>query len=182
MADGIYYHDTKEPIIAADQTAVTLALTAKALVPAAAMPVLGQRYFDRIGKKIRIRLAGRITTALTPGNGQFVLYWGSGADAIGTIIASGPANALIASQTNLTWVAEFEIECRALGATGSLLATGYAMFNEAVSVAHQLIPASAPAAVVVDLTAASIVSVQFLRSGSTVETMQVHQVTVTALN
>jgi hypothetical protein len=45
-----------------------------------------------------------------------------------------------------------------------------------------MIPASAPAQVTVDLSAANIVSVQFKRSGSTVETMQVHDMTVLALN
>jgi hypothetical protein len=33
-----------------------------------------------------------------------------------------------------------------------------------------------------DLTAASIISVQFKRSGSTVETMQIHNMQVIALN
>jgi hypothetical protein len=46
-----------------------------------------------------------------------------------------------------------------------------------------MLPASAPAVSgAVDLTAANIISVQFLRSGSTAETMQVHDMEVIALN
>jgi hypothetical protein len=63
-------------------------------------------YFLRPGKKIRIRLFGKITTAVTPGNGSFDIYWGSGADANGTILASSAALALTASQTNLSWELE----------------------------------------------------------------------------
>jgi hypothetical protein len=45
-----------------------------------------------------------------------------------------------------------------------------------------LIPASVPAAVTVDLTANNVISPQFLRSGSTAETLQVHDVSYEALN
>jgi hypothetical protein len=186
MADGAYYHDTRPPFVAADITAVTLASTAKALYPAASFPTLGAGYFNQfIGKKMRIRLFGRITTVLTPGNGSFDVYFGSGADATGTILASSAAVALSASQTNLSWQAEFDITVRALGSSGALLCVGRAHFNNAVlasTLQPLMIPASAPAQVTVDLTSASIISVQFKRSGSTVETMQVHDMTVEVLD
>lgn len=186
MADGLLYHDTRTPLVAADITAVTLAATSKALYPAASFPVLGAGYFNSfVGKAIRIKLFGRITTVLTPGNGQFVVYFGSGADANGTILASSAALALSASQTNLSWRAEFDITVRALGATGALLCTGKADFNVGVlasTLSPMLIPASAAAQVTVDLTTSNIISVQFNRSGSTAETMQVHQMTVEVLN
>lgn len=180
--DGAFYNDLKEPHIAADQTSVTLATTDKALYPASAFPVLGSRYFDRVGKKIAINLFGRITTAATPGNGTFDVYWGTGADANGTIVASGPTNALTASQANMSWCLQLVVTCRVTGASGALLVAGFALFNEAVAAPHQLVPATAPAQVTVDLTAASILSVQFKRSGSTAETMQVHDIEVIALN
>lgn len=182
MADGQFYNDLKEPFIAADIASVTLATTDKALYPAASFPVLGARYFDRVGKKLQINLFGRVTTALTPGNGTFDIYWGTGADANGTILASGPTNALTASQTNVAWMAQLIVTCRATGSSGALLVTGFAMFNEAVAAAHHLIPAATPAQVTVDLTANNVISVQFKRSGSTVETMQVHDLEVIALN
>lgn len=182
MADGIFYNDLKEPILTANIAAVTLLSTDKALVPAANMPVLGSRYFDRVGKRIRIRVAGVITTAATPGNGSFTLYWGSGADATGASLGVSNVQALVAGQTNATWIAEFEVECRATGASGTLMATGWALFSEAVSVAHMVYPATGAGAVAADLTAASTISIQFKRSGSTVETMQVVSLDVIALN
>ena len=184
MADGLFYLDTREPFVAADITAVTLAATAKALYPAANFPVLGSYYFNRIGKKLRIKLAGRITTVLTPGNGQLSVYWGTGADATGTLLASTLAVALSASRTNDVWEAEIDVTCRALGTTGALLATGRLIASPQVLAGPVLLGQTgiAPAQVTADLSVANILSVQFLRSGSTVETMQVHDLTVVALN
>jgi hypothetical protein len=128
---------------------------------------------------------GRLTTAATPGNGQFNLYWGSGLDATGTVIGSSSTFALTANQTSMTWVCQFWVRARALGATGSLLVLGEAGFNPAVvssTLQPIMIPASIPAPVTVDLTAANVLSPQFLRSGSTVETMQVHDFLFEALN
>jgi hypothetical protein len=73
MADGLFYVDSRTPFISADVAAVTLAATAKALIPVANIPVFGSNYFSLIGKAVRIRLFGRITTAATPGNGQFTI-------------------------------------------------------------------------------------------------------------
>lgn len=184
MADGLFYHDTREPFIGADLTAVTLATTAKALYTPSNFPVLGGQYFGRIGKKLRIRIAGRITTGITPGNGSFNVYYGTGADANGVILMTGTPVALIASQTNLSWRAELFVHSRSLGSTGTLFCTGNATFNTAVMASGtMLLPASAPAAsAACDLTAALIVSIQFLRSGSTAETMQIQDMDVTAYN
>lgn len=184
MADGLHYHDTRAPFMAADQAAVTLATTAKALYTPSAFPVLGGQYFDVIGKKLHIRAFGKITTALTPGNGSFDIYYGTGADANGVILASSAALALTASQTNLSWMLEVWISCRSLGSTGTLMCVGRAEFNVGVlanTLQPMMIPASA--AVVsgsVDLTAALIPSIQFKRSGSTVETMTLQDLDVVA--
>lgn len=186
MADGLFYHDTREPHIGLDITAVTLAATAKALYPASNFPVLGGQYFARVGKKLRIRLFGRITTVLTPGNGSFDIYYGTGADANGVLLASSAALALTASQTNLSWWVDVSVHCRSIGSTGTLFCVGEAGFNVAVlasTLQPMLIPASAPVvSAACDLTAALILSVQFKRSGSTAETMQVHDMMVTAVN
>lgn len=185
-ADGIFYNDLREPFMSADQAAVTLAATDKALYTASAFPVLGGQYWARIGKKLRIRAFGKITTAVTPGNLTWDIYYGSGADATGTILASSAALALTASQTNLSWEIDIYIHCRSTGSAGTLFCDGKSFFNNAVvasTLQPVLIPASA--AVVsgaVDLTAANIISLQFKRSGSTVETMTVQDLEVTALN
>jgi hypothetical protein len=181
--DGAFYWDTRMPFIAADITSVTLAATDKALYPASNFPVLGGQYWALIGKRVRIKLFGRITTAATPGNGAWDIYYGSGADATGTIIVSSAAVALTANQTNLSWQMECTIHARSLGSAGTLFGTGIAFFNEAVLASKVLIPASAPAVSSgVDLTAANLISVQYKRSGSTAETMQVHDLEVVAMN
>lgn len=186
MADGLFYQDTREPFLAADITAVTLAATAKALYPAGNFPALGGQYFARPGKKIHIMMYGRMTTVLTPGNLTITAYWGTGADANGTIICQSGAVALQASQTNLTWMLDIMIHCRTTGATGTLFGVGMFQCNPALiaSTAQPvMIPASAPAASgSVDLTAANIISIQAARSGSTAETMQVHDLKVVAVN
>ncbi len=186
MADGLFYNDIREPFIGTDIAAVTLLTTDLALYPAANFPVLGGQYFARIGKKLKIRLFGRMTTAATPGNLVFDIYYGDGTAANGTLLASSVATALTASKTNLSWMCEVFVHCRSIGATGTLFCTGMTLFNVgliASTLAPMLIPDSA--AVVsgaCDLTAAKIISVQAKRSGSTAETMQVHDMEVTALN
>lgn len=184
--DGSFYNDLREPFIAADIAAVTLAATAKALYPASNFPVLGGQYFTRYGKKIKIRLFGRMTTGATPGNGSFNVYYGSGADATGILLMTGSPVALTAAATNLSWEAEIIVHCRTPGSAGTLFVTGKAKFNVgliASTLQPILLPASAPAvSPSCDLTAANIISVQYLRSGSTAETMQVHDMEVIAMN
>jgi hypothetical protein len=183
MADGLFYNDLREPAISADVSAVTLATTLKALYPASNFPVLGGQYFARVGKKMKIRVFGRLTTGATPGNLVISLLYGTGADANGVTIVSSAATALSINQTNVSWMAEFYVHCRSTGNAGTLFATGHALLNEGAITPHLLIPGTAPAVSgACDLTAALILSVQASRSGSTAETMQVHDLEVTALN
>lgn len=185
--DAGYYLDTRTPFISGDVPAVTLAATAKALYTPSFFPGLGVNYFGFPGKKIRIRLFGRMTTALTPGNGSFNVLYGTGADANGVLLMTGTPVALTASKTNLSWWAELYVSCRSTGSTGTLFCDGAAHFNVGL-IASTLQPIMLPdntAAVsgACDLTnGALIVSVQYLRSGSTVETMQVHDIDVVAMN
>lgn len=182
--DGAFYNDIREPFMAADAAAVTLLGTNLALVPTSNLPVLNGQYFARIGKKVRLRMFGKITTAITPGNLTLGIYYGTNAAANGVLLASSAAQTLIASQTNLSWEVDLYIHCRSIGSTGTLFVDGKAIFNTAVIAAGTfLIPASA--AVVsgaCDLTAALLLSPQALRSGSTAETMTVQDFEYTALN
>src|SRR6185436_1901581 len=185
MADNpSFFHDTRDPFIGADIAAVTLSTTDKALYPVSNFPVLGGQYFARIGKKIHIRLFGKITTAATPGNLTVDVYYGTGADANGVLLQSSADQTLIANQTNLSWEMELFVHARSLGSAGTLFVRGRAIFNTAVIAAGTfLIPASA--AVVsgaCDLTSALIISVQAKRSGSTAETMTVQDLEVSPLN
>ena len=184
--DGAFYHDTREPFIGTDIAAVTLAATNKALYPVSNFPALGGQYFSRVGKKLRIRAFGRITTGATPGNITLAVLYGTGADANGVSLGASAAVALTASQTNLSWEAEIYVHCRSIGSAGTLFATGRFLFNNAViasTLQPVLLPASAPVVSgSVDLTASLIPSLQALRSGSTAETMQIHDLEVSALN
>lgn len=186
MADGLFYNDLREPFIATDVPAVTLTTTAKALYTASFFPNLGGQYFVRVGKALRIELFGRMTVAATPGNGSFNVYYGSGADAAGVVLMTGAPVALLANQAALSWSCKVDVHCRSTGSTGTLFCTGRAHFNVALiasTLQPIMLPASTPAVSgACDLTAANIISVQYLRSGSTVETMQVHDIKVTALN
>jgi hypothetical protein len=169
-------HETIDPLVSADEAAVTLSTTNKALIPAARYN-LGTQFFNKPGRKLRIRAFGKITTGATPGNLTLAFLFGTGADANGVSVCASAATALIASQTNISWNAELYIHARSLGATGTLFGTGWFEAGPAViaSTAQPiLIPASA--AVVsasVDLTGTLIPSLQVLRSGSTAETMTV---------
>lgn len=181
--DKLYDIRLRDPLSEADISAVTLAATYKALYPAANFPILDANFFNRVGKRMKIRAFGKITTAATPGNLQLALFYGSGADADGVNLVASAAQTLVASQTNLSWEAELDVHVRSIGATGTLFARGKAIFNPAVIAATTfMIPASA--AVVsgaCDLTAAKILSLQALRSGSTAETMTVQDIEVTQL-
>lgn len=182
--DGNFYNDLRSPFVTADVTAVTLAATNKALYTVANVPAMGKDYWW-VGKKVRIEVFGRITTAATPGNLTLALFYGTGADANGVSICASAAQTLVANQTNISWRCRFTVHCRSLGTAGTLFGVGEGQFGSAVIAASSfLIPASAPAASAsVDLTVASnILSLQALRSGSTAETMQVHDISLIALN
>lgn len=184
--DGPFYLDQRTPFMVADLSQVTLSTTDKALYTAGQFPILGGGYFGFPGKAIMIKMFGRMSTGNTPGNFTWDIYWGTGADANGTILQSSAAVAGVANASALSWTAEFIVRCTTIGATGALFVTGWSLFNVGLvlsTAAPMLIPASSAAtSSSVDLTAASIVSVQFKRSGSTSELMTVHNMQVIALN
>lgn len=186
MADGLYYVDTRSPHISADPGAVTIIGTNKALIPIGNIPILGANYFGYIGKALRIRLWGRWSTAAAPGTQTFSLFWGTGADANGTAICTSQVITPIASLVNTSWRFEGIVRCRALGATGSLMAHGIFEFLNSLTLTtaavEYMVPATALAAVTVDLTAANVISPQMLATTSTTNTMQVHDVIYESLN
>lgn len=179
------YHETVDPAMFVDEAAITLATTYKALMPAARYN-LGTQFFSKMGRRLRIRAFGKITTALTPGNGQIGILFGTGADANGVNVMQSAAFALTASQTNLSWNMEVYVSARSLGATGTLFGTGWIEFNPGV-VATTLQPLMIPASAAVvsgacDLTSTLVPSLQFLRSGSTAETITVQDYDISPMN
>jgi hypothetical protein len=177
-----WFHDSRPPWIITDATAVTLAATDKALYPAQFFAPFGNGYWWA-GKKIGLRVFGRATTGATPGNFSWSLYFGSGADATGTLLGTSKVIAAVANAVNLCWMAQLELDCRVIGSAGSILATGFIFADSALIANVVPFPASAPVAVAVDLTAGSnILSLQLKRSGSTAESAQVHQILPSPLN
>lgn len=181
-----FFTDLREPFLSTDLAAISPLSTAVALYTPSAFPVLGGQYFARPGKAIRIRIFGRCTSAATPGNVSFAVYYGTGASANGVLLASSGAVAWTASQANMSFTLEVDVVCRTTGSAGTLFCTGKAHFNVAAvasTLQPLLIPATSPVvSAACDLTSPLIVSVQMLRSGSTAETAQVHLLQVSALN
>jgi hypothetical protein len=178
-ADGIHYLDKKEPHMTAAQGTVTLATTDKLLIPAPFTTAWSQNFFGKIGKSMMLHYYGAITTAVTPGNIGVESYWGT-ADAGGTLLASSAVIALVASQTNVPFRIEAYFTNRGpYGSAASLLPWAVCKFGTAVIASpndHFIVPPGAPTAVNVDGTAASGLNMQIKRSGSTVETVTIHDV------
>lgn len=185
MADNAsFYHDLRAPFISSDVAAVTLASTNKALYPIANVPAMGKDYWW-VGKKVHISVFGRITTAATPGNLTLALFYGTGADANGVSLVASAAQTLIASQTSISWRCDLWVHCRSTGSAGTLFARGSAFFGTQVIAAGDFgFPANTPVVSgACDLTVAgNVLSLQALRSGSTAETMQIHDLSVIAMN
>jgi hypothetical protein len=185
--DGQFYLDSRAPFLTGDIAAVTLATTNKALYPVSNFPVLGGQYWNYVGKKMKIELFGRFSSATAAANLQFSVLYGNGGDANGTTLASSGTVAQTTSQVNISWNAVVEITCRSIGSTGTLFCVGWAQFNPAViasTLQPMMIPASAPVvSAAIDLTTANIISVQALSSVITgAPSMQIHDMSVISYN
>jgi len=118
-----------------DGSALVAAAAASA-IPAAAKFTLPTNYFDTIGKKLRIRATGRISSLITtPGTARFDVRFGA------TVVFDGLAVLLdtVAGHTNVGWILDIELTCRAIGATGNLMGQGLWTCEDILGV-----PATAP--------------------------------------
>lgn len=183
MADTALYRDLRDPVMVAATPSVTLAATAKAVwVNTTGKTPLPANYW-RVGKHIQLTVFGRMTSAATPGNLTFSLN-NSVTDAGGTAVSSN-AVAWTASQTAKTFRAMCDIHCEADGSTGTLMMTGIvhcAVGAIASTLTPLMIPDNTPAVVTQDITAAGGITLQALRSGSTAETIQAHEILFEAVN
>jgi hypothetical protein len=95
-----------------DGAAVTAA-AATSLLPAAAKKVIPDNYFQ-IGRKMRIKAWGRISTVVTtPGTARFDVRLGSNVVFDSQAIALATADAY----TTVPWFLYVDMTCRAIGAT-----------------------------------------------------------------
>ena len=87
-----------------DGAALTASVTPTSIIPAAARFTLPPNFFSEVGKAIRVRGAGRVTTVTTPGTLTLDIRLGPTGN---IVVFNGGAMALNATaQTNATW--EFE--------------------------------------------------------------------------
>jgi hypothetical protein len=189
MAGGMYngvFRDLMSSIYA-DETAITLATTMKALwVPGRTL--VPANYFNRIGRMAKLTAFGKATTDGTAGNYVFEMGYGSG-DAP-TPLQAGPTIAGTVSQTNVAWTAWGIMETRTLGATaGAGTARMWGQWNPAVAlVASTLSPYLFPAVTEADITSidftvgTNALTYQLQRSGAGVWTATTTHVLLESLN
>lgn len=125
-----------------DGAALSNSVTATSIIPASRKILLPSGFFDKVGKQLRIRAAGRISTAAaTPGTLTLDVRFGA------AIVFNGGASPTLAvNASNLTWVLDMVLACRLIGASATVLGTGR-LFSGALSAATpiMLLPASTPA-------------------------------------
>jgi hypothetical protein len=181
-ADGIFYRDLREPHIVVDESAITLATTQKALW-AYPRTVLPANYW-RVGKVVKLTAFGKATTDGTAGNYVFGLGYGSSDAPAVTIVGASVAGTV--SQTNITWVAEAYMECRAIGTSGTARLWGRWMPAVALlasTLQPYLFPGSAPADSTIDTTVGTNSPVfELQRSGAGVWTATTTNLLFEALN
>lgn len=183
-------HQTwQETLITAqtDGTAVT-GTSAGSLLPAQANWTVPANYLDYVGKRLRLRAAGRISNIVTtPGTLTLTFKFGS------TIVATSQAMQLNAvAKTNVSWILDWAFDLRTIGAAASFMHTGIWQSESVVgsgtgaagsSGSGQLvIPASAPAVgSTFSSTTAQISDLQatFSLTGNSI---QLHQYYLEALN
>lgn len=98
-------------------------------IPAAALYTLPPNYFDVIGKQLLLKATGRITSdgasAGTAGTARYDINFLDSA-AVNVIVFDGLAALLDATidRTNVAWVLEILLTCRAIGSAGNLWGVG----------------------------------------------------------
>lgn len=126
-----------------DGTALTNSTTPTSIIPAAEKFVMPANFFSP-GTRFKIRAFGRMSTAASsPGTLTFDLKFGST-----TVWSSGATGTLATSATNLSWLLEATLQCRAYGAsTSTTLIGGGSLLSAALNATTplMLVPASAPA-------------------------------------
>lgn len=123
--------------IGEDGTALSNSTTPTSILPSARKVTLPSYFFDRVGKELFIRAAGRISTVVTtPGTLTLDLKLGS------VIVASSGAMTLnTTAQTNVNWNLEWVLNLRTIGA-----GTAATIFHQGRFQSHAVIGSAAPTA------------------------------------
>jgi len=122
MADGINYRDSLQPWVVADQGAITLTTTQKALwLPALTM--FPANYWT-VGKTVKLTASLKLISDGTAANYVFAMAYGPG-DAPAPIVISA-SRAGVVSFTGYA-IMEGYATCSAIGTAGTLRMWGYAI-------------------------------------------------------
>jgi hypothetical protein len=155
----------------ASGTAITAAAET-ILVPDFSIPAS----YMSVGKTLKYTIMGQQSTAITtPGTITFRMRWG-GVGGVSLAATGAFAPDPTAAATNLTWMIEWFMQCRAVGATGSILAWArveWSDYDDASATTLQgnlnmrMAPVSAPAPVTVDTTIDKLLSPTYQSSVTT---------------
>lgn len=120
-----------------DGSALTNSTTATSILPASRKFTLPSYFFDGTGKELRIRASGRISTVVTtPGTLTLDVRFGS------VVVFNGGAMTLnTTAQTNVGWILDVRLVCRAIGA-----GTSANMLGQGTWTSHAVIGSAAPTA------------------------------------
>jgi len=172
-----------------DGTALTNTTTATDLLPAASVLTYPANALY-VGKQLRVRATGRISTVVTsPGTLTLDLRMGT------TVIWTGGAMSLnIVAKTNVSWLLDLILTCRAVGATTTTTFLGVGAWESEAVIGSPLptvggsggllLPASAPAVGTgIDATASQAIHMFGTWStASASNSIQCHQFSVEDMN
>ena len=108
-----------------DGPTLTNTVTATSVLPATAKVVLPAQFFDKVGKSLRMRICGRISTVVTtPGTLTFDVRFGS------VVVFNGGALVLnTVAQVNATFYADLLLTCRSIGSGTTATVLGIGTFE-----------------------------------------------------
>jgi hypothetical protein len=169
----------------ADGTAIT-ASAETILVPDFSIPAS----YMTVGKILKYTIMGRQSTAITtPGTITHRLRWG-GVGGVAMAASGAFAPDPTAAATNLTWMVEYWVQQRTVGATGTSLTIGrveWSDYDDATvativgNLNMRMIPTSAPAVATVDTTIDKLLSATY-QSSVTTASVQAHMALLEACN
>lgn len=187
----------QETLVTAQGDGIALASSTSitSIIPAAARYTLPANYFDYVGKAVRIKAMGRISTVTTtPGTLTFTVWLGTTASPIAAF-ASQALTLNIVAQTNAFWDLEILLTCRAIGnsTNANLMGIGRwisraTLGSAAVGTTEGVgvigLPDTAPAVGTgFDSTVTNVLDLAATWSASSSSnSIQVHQYTVESLN
>lgn len=157
-ADGIFYRDTRSPMMIAD--AGSVAGTAEAIAYPLNFTAIPAGYLY-VGKMNKITLIGKLITAgSSPGTMTWTGRYGTAGGSGDVSLGAGAATGTMTISLTKSMMVEMWTCCRTTGTTGSMVAGGRIAFDSAIlagtagNITEQIIPSGAITAATIDTTTA----------------------------